>query len=155
MRGKYSVLKLNIIVILFFWSQSMMYGILRSFDIGGLLSYCVLAAFAVLSVLFLCKRYKPFIKTPGILESSLLLDEKYVFDNQIIHAYEVGLLGRILFAVKNPDGDYSSKLFARGIIIKTLYETYLMNDFKAEFIEYKKINKANRGIYQNLVILLY
>jgi hypothetical protein len=138
MNKAYSNLKLNIIFISFIWSMSGLFGILKSLDTSGLLFYIPVITGGLLSIVFLFKRYNPYIKAAQILVDSITLGETQIFHYQIIRAYEVGLLGKLIFALKCPKNDYCACIFKKGIIIKTLYDGYMIDDTGLHFTEVKK-----------------
>lgn len=129
MDKKISICKLNILLISSLWSIITLYGIFSEFGVQGFMLYMAVGFLS--AVLFIClyRKLKPLIKKLDIYEDSMAADGMTVSFSNITGIYEVGPVGKMLFAVKSPEYDYTTSLCSKGIVIRTLYGSILADDF--------------------------
>lgn len=155
MRKKLSTLKLYIIILSLTWSVSGIYGVLSSFEIKGLLFYLSMTSWTFLSFIFLFKKYKPFVRISHISADSILLSTKFISNNEILKAFEINSLEKVLFTLKSPEFDYSTSFLRGGIILKTFYDSYLIDRIDMDFINKRKVRYLKKTwLYKAILYLL-
>lgn len=143
MKSKISLLKLNIIISMFLWCVTGTCCILYSFKVGGTAFYLSMAVSAVLSSIVLYREYTPFIYSYKQYDTLLLFGSRQVYPGDIIRVIELTPLEKILFAVKSPEYDYSKYFFKKGLLLKTHYDSYLVDYYSSTLINSKKLRTVS------------
>ena len=155
MKRQLSIIKLNIIIVLFLWGVLAAFGILKSFDISRILFSIILIIYTFCLLILLCIKYKPFVKKAKINNNNIVFHSKYLDAADMLHVFEVNPVEKILFILKSPQFDYSSSFFNKGLILKTLYDSYLIDDTSDYYyINTKKIRKVKYRLL-SLLLLFY
>jgi len=158
MDKKISILRLNILIWLLLWSLAGIYGVLDSFKIGGLLFGLLFAILSILMLLLVFKKYNPFIKECRTDSSFVLCQNKYIFPGEVIKSYEVNLLEKSLFIIKSPDFDYTTQFMKNGLLLKTNFDSYLIDNADGVLTHVKKSrlaeNKKTHVIVFYLLVFL-
>jgi Zn-dependent protease with chaperone function len=149
---KISTLRLNVILFLSVWGLCCIYGILSSLELScTLLKIVLIISVIVLPILF--RHIYGLSKHRAIILEGYIKfgDNMYIGFDEILSVYEVLPLEKALYTIKSPSSDYSEKFFRNGLIIKTMFDSFLIDDPADKYIDKKKVRKVNKGCY-NLVI---
>lgn len=153
MKKKLSVLKINIILSLFIWIAAGSYSLLCDFDIQGYVFFALWFLTACLGILLLYKRYFPFLNNVSVDDNFIFFSDKYVYPQEIIKVYEVTPLEKLFFVLKSPEFDYTSTFLGRGLVVKTLYDSYLIDNISSSLIEHRK--STRRAAKKSSVTIFY
>lgn len=148
---KSNIFRYNIIFSLSIWSLSSVYCILESCQVHGLVFYLIFFASLATIPVLLYRRYKPTKSDINISEDSILLGDKYIGEGQVIEAFEVNLFEKTAFAIKSPESDYSRNLLKTGLVVKTIYDTVLIDDINDVFSS-KRLKKT---VFKSSQIISY
>lgn len=141
MDRKISTTKLNTFIFLFIWLIFAVLGILKSFEVKDFSLWGIFIACTIILSIILYRKFRPKVYASRFSENSILLDKKAIYGYQILNVYETGPLGKILFALKNPTLDFTSSFYSRGLVLKTMYDSYLVNDIRRACLDEKRVAK--------------
>lgn len=152
MKRRLSSLKMYIVLISLLWSISAIYGILNSFEIKGIVFDFATVILTLLSFIYLYKKYNPVMIESIILKDCIQLSSRKIHQHEILKAIAVGPLEKIFFTIKSPKFDYSTSFLSKGIIIKTLYDSYLIDNIDNNFT-YNKKTELQKNTNLNYILL--
>lgn len=141
MNKRISTTKLNILVLSYLIALSAIYSIFVSFDLKGFVFFSLIALFASSTFILFYRKYKPFVKEIRFNGNSFFMDGKYFYDYQIIGIYEIGPAGKALFTLRSPHLDFTSSFLSKGLILKTMHDSIMIDDIDREYINKKRISR--------------
>jgi hypothetical protein len=101
----------------------------------------------VLLPVLLFIRYNPSVRVGAYCRNYVICGGNYLFEDQIAEAFEVNFLEKCLFILINPKFDYSTSYSGRGMIVKTHYESYLIDRTMGAFAMNRNIRTVREGLW--------
>jgi hypothetical protein len=142
----------KLILILLVYGLSSIYGLLVSFEIIGYWLYIILVLSLGILFRFLYLKYKPNKSDVGMYTTFFTLEGRIIDQSDILATYEITPIEKLLFATKSPKNNFSSSYNNKGLIVRTVQESFLIDCMDADFLEVKKRRKVK---HSNIYVFLY
>jgi len=147
MKLKLNTLKIHITIFLIQWSVLGTASTLLQFQLKGAAFYFPQALLSLLLIFLICKRYKPTLGGINKDVCNITCGDIHIGSHELLKAFEVTSLEKIIFTMISPEYTFCSSLYSKGIILKTRYGSYLIDDCPLDFLEYKKVRRIKNKLY--------